>query len=181
MKRWVMIVIKGGYTFLPAAGGFLANLAICAMAILVVSIAALRYGLKWTPGWGDSVCAFLVAFAVFMSAGHTLMKGEHIRILFAFKKLPPRVQPVVESLCGILALFYVGYLIYSTGDLALMSFRLHSRTPDGLLLFPLQMWLPVGFFLLFIALLGFTVKSFRNIGTGASDESDSDGAGSLED
>jgi TRAP-type C4-dicarboxylate transport system permease small subunit len=156
-------IFKALYRGIPSVGGFLANLAICAMAILVVLVAALRYGFQSTPGWGDSVCAFLVVFSVFMGAGHTLIKGEHIRIMFIFRKLPVRAQTIVESLCGILALFYVGYLIFATADLALMSYRLHSRTPDGLLLFPLQVWLPVGLFMLFVAFFGFTIKSLKKI------------------
>jgi TRAP-type C4-dicarboxylate transport system permease small subunit len=156
-------ILKIVYKGLPLAGGFLANLAICAMAILVVAVAAMRYGLQSSPGWGDSVCAFLVVFSVFMGAGHTLIKGEHIRIMFVFKKLPARLQPIVESACGIAALFYVGYLIFATTDLALMSYRLHSRTPDGLLLFPLQVWLPVGLFMLLVAFFGFTVKSLKKV------------------
>ena len=156
-------ILRIVYRGLPLVGGFLANLAICAMAILVVAVAAMRYGFQSSPGWGDSVCAFLVVFSVFMGAGHTLIKGEHIRIMFVFKKLPTRVQLIVESACGVAALFYVGYLIFASTDLALMSYRLHSRTPDGLLLFPLQVWLPVGLLMLFVAFFGFTVKSLKKI------------------
>jgi TRAP-type C4-dicarboxylate transport system permease small subunit len=153
--------IMGFYRFFPRVGWVLANLAVAAMAILVTVTAISRYVFNWTPGWADSVCAFLVAFAVFMGAGYTLMKEQHVRITFAFKKLPLRVQNAVELVCGFLALLYVGYLIYSTSELALMSYRLNSRTPDGLLLSPLQIFLPIGLLMLFVALLGFIVITIR--------------------
>ena len=129
MESKALRFIKGFYNVFPTVGAVLANLAVCAMAILVTVTAILRYGFNWTPGWADSVCAFLVAFAVFMGAGYSLMKGEHIRITFVFKKLSLRVQQAVELVCGLLALLYVGYLTYSASELAMMSYRLNSRTP----------------------------------------------------
>ncbi len=146
-------VIKGFYRYFPAVGGYLANLAICAMTLIVTVTAVTRYVFNWTPGWADSVCAFLVAFTVFMGAGYTLAKGEHVRITFLFKKLPPGIQLAVELVCGLLALLYVGYLAYSTTELAMMSSRLNSRTPDGLLLTPLQIWLPIGLLMLMVAIV----------------------------
>jgi len=65
--------------------------------------------------------------------------------------------------CGVLALLYVGYLAYSTTELAMMSSRLNSRTPDGLLLTPLQIWLPIGLLMLIVAIVGFIVITARKL------------------
>jgi len=175
MESKALRFIKGFYNVFPAVGAVLANLAVCAMAILVTITAILRYVFNWTPGWADSVCAFLVAFAVFMGAGYSLMKGEHIRITFVFKKLSIRVQQAVELVCGLLALLYVGYLTYSASELAMMSYRLNSRTPDGLLLSPLQICLPIGLVMLFVSLLGFIVITFRKVWSRPSQESEPPG------
>jgi TRAP-type C4-dicarboxylate transport system permease small subunit len=163
MATKVLHLIKCFYKYFPTLGCFLANLAVCAMTLIVTVTAVTRYVFNWTPGWADSVCAFLVAFAVFMGAGYSLMKGEHVRITFLFKKLPPGIQLAVELVCGLLALLYVGYLAYSTTELAMMSSRLNSRTPDGLLLAPLQVWLPIGLLMLMVALIGFTVITARKL------------------
>jgi TRAP-type C4-dicarboxylate transport system permease small subunit len=163
MRTKIVYAVKGFYKYFPSAGYFLANLAVCAMALIVTVTSVTRYVFNWTPGWADSICAFLVAFSVFMGAGHVLMKGVHVRITFIFKKLPPAVQFVVELICGLLALLYVGYLAYSTTELAMMSSRLNSRTPDGLLLAPLQIWLPVGLLMFMVALAGFIVVTVRKL------------------
>jgi TRAP-type C4-dicarboxylate transport system permease small subunit len=133
------------------------------MALIVTVTSVTRYVFNWTPGWADSICAFLVAFSVFMGAGHVLMKGAHVRITFVFKKLPPVVQLAVELICGLLALLYIGYLVYSTTELAMTSFRLNSRTPDGLLLTPLQLWLPIGLLMFMVAIAGFIVITIRKM------------------
>jgi TRAP-type C4-dicarboxylate transport system permease small subunit len=159
----ILYAIKGFYRYFPPVGYFLANLAVCAMTVIVTVTSVTRYVFNWTPGWADSICAFLVAFSVFMGAGHVLMKGEHVRITFVFRKLPPVVQLAVEVICGLLALLYVGYLAYSTTELAMMSSRLNSRTPDGLLLAPLQVWLPIGLVMLLVAIVGFIVITIRKL------------------
>ena len=164
MRHWGQILVKGVIVYLPKAGGFLANLGVCAMATLVVAMAVLRYGFHWTPGWGDSINAFLVVFTVFMGAANTFIEGKHIRILFIYTRLPRKVRLLVDGLSGILALFYTAFLIYSTYDLALTSLRLGSTTPDGLILFPLQVWIPIGLCIFFIAVSVFTVERFTALG-----------------
>lgn len=176
MKHWGRFLIKGVAVYLPMAGGFLANLGICAMTILVVAMAVLRYGFKWTPGWGDSITAFLVVFTVFMGAARTFSLDKHIRILFIYKKLPLKVRLLVDVLSGVVTLIYTAFLIYSTSELALESFRLDSTTPDGLELFPLQVWLPIGLSLFFIVVSVFTVERFKVLARTITGRADSDGS-----
>ena len=163
MKQRLIDFGHAVYRFLPSAGGFLANLSICAMVILVLVIAALRYGFGFSPRWGDSFCTFLIVFCVFLGAGHTFVSGKHVRITFLISKVPPRIQTLVEAVNGVIAIFFIGYLIYSTGELALMSFELHSRDFTGMFLFPLQIWLPIGMMLLLVPLVGFTIVRIRRI------------------
>jgi TRAP-type C4-dicarboxylate transport system permease small subunit len=163
MQAKILCAIKGVYRYFPSVGYFLANLAVCAMAVIVTVASVTRYVFNWTPGWADSICAFLVAFSVFMGAGYVLIKGEQVRITFIFNKLPAVAQRAVELICGLLALLYVGYLAYSTAELAMMSSRLNSRTPDGLLLAPLQVWLPIGLLMLMVAIAGFIVITIRKM------------------
>lgn len=151
------------------SGGLLANIAFCAMAFLVTMATVLRYGFGWTPGWTDSICAFLVLFIVVMSAGETLLEDKHIRIKFLYDKLSIKWQKTLDLLCGIISLGLVGFIIYSTTKLALFSKEINATTPDRILLFPLQITVPIGFTLLFIALLGFTIRATRKLFFGSSD------------
>ncbi|MEO8128902.1 MAG: TRAP transporter small permease [Bryobacteraceae bacterium] len=178
MKRWREFLIKGITVYLPMAGGFLANLGVCAMAILVVFMAVMRYGFNWTPGWGDSMSAFLVVFTVFMGAANTFVEDKHIRILFIYKGLSRKVRLLVDGLSGVVTLFYTAFLIYSTADLALASFRLHSTTADGLSLFPLQVWLPIGLCLFFITVSVFTAERFTTLVRTITGRGEPDGAAS---
>lgn len=155
IQRVESILLKGG--------GILANIALCAMVVLVTSGAVLRYGFGWTPGWNDSICAFLVLFIVLMSAGDTLARDKHIRIKFFYDRFSPRWRAILDLACGLISLSIVGYLIYSTTELSLFSKEINATTPNGIRLFPLQATVPVGFALLFVAILRFTVRSVIKI------------------
>ncbi len=141
------------------SGSVVANIAFCAMVVLVTSGAVLRYGFGWSPGWSDSVCAYLVLLIVIMSAGHTLAGDKHIRIKFFYDRLPTVCRYWLDLVCGIISLALVGFLISTTTDLAVMSRELNATTPDGLLLFPMQILVPIGLALLFLAMVGFTIRA----------------------
>ncbi|MFH2131952.1 MAG: TRAP transporter small permease [bacterium] len=145
------------------SGGFAASIGFAAMVVLVTSGAVLRYGFGWSPGWIDSVCAYLVLFIVVMSAGDTLAKDKHIRILFFYDRLPVNTRVWLDLLCGLISLALIGFLISTTTDLATMSRELESTTPDGLLLFPMQILIPVGLSVLFIGMVGFTLRAVRRL------------------
>ena len=159
--------VRAVYHFLPKLGGHLADLGVCAMAVLVVVNALLRYGFGATLSWGDEISAFLIVFIVFAGAGSTFIKGRHVRITVATGKLSSRHQTILEAGCSLLALFYLGYLIYATAELALMSLDLNATTPNGIFLFPMQIWLPIGMILLFIPMMGFTINRIKKIAAGS--------------
>ncbi|BBO66275.1 hypothetical protein DSCA_02050 [Desulfosarcina alkanivorans] len=150
------------------SGSVVANIAFCAMVVLVTSGAVLRYGFGWTPGWSDSVCAYLVLLIVIMSAGHTLAADKHIRIKFFYDRLPATFRSWLDLACGLISLALIGFLIHTTTDLAIMSRELNSTTPDGLRLFPMQIIVPIGLGLLFLALTGFTMRAALRIFKGSA-------------
>ena len=148
------------------SGSLVANIGFSAMVVLVTSGAVLRYGFGWTPGWLDSVCAYLVLLSVVMSAGATLAADKHIRIKFFYDKLPFAAQNFLDLFCGVISLAIIGFLIHTTRELAKMSQDLGSTTPDGLSLYPMQILIPVGLVILFVAVLGFTVKAAARMAGG---------------
>ena len=146
------------YRLIPQAGSLLANLGLCGMVILTAANATLRYVFGWTPRWGDEICAFLIIFVVFMGAGSTFIEDRHIRVTAIVSKLPKLAKDIVLVACGVIALLFIGYLGYSITQVALVSLEIHARTLNGIPLFPIQIWLPIGLFILFIPLVGFTIK-----------------------
>jgi C4-dicarboxylate transporter DctQ subunit len=146
------------FSALPRLGSFLAHLGMCAMSILVAVVALTRYFLNWTPMWGDEIIAYLIIFTLFMGAGTVLKEDRHIRITALFDKLSPKVQNVLQVIYGLIGLFFIGYVTYSLFELALMSLRIGSKSMNGVPIFPLQILLVVGLFLLLLPLTGFLIK-----------------------
>ena len=147
------------FSLLPRVGSFLANLGICAMAILVAGIALLRYFFNWLPMWGDEIIAYLIIFTLFMGAGAVLKDDRHIRITALFDKLSPKVQNILQVIYGLIALFFIGYVTYSLLALSLMSWRIGSKSMNGVPLFPLQIILVLGLLSLLLPLTRFVIKS----------------------
>jgi C4-dicarboxylate transporter DctQ subunit len=158
MKQGLVKYRQAAYRLIPQTGSLLANLGLCAMVILTAANAILRYVFGWTPRWGDEICAFLVIFVVFLGTGSALIEERHIRVTAVLSKLPVQAQNIVQVICGVIALLFVGYLGYSITQVALISLEIHARTMNGIPLFPIQIWLPIGLFILFIPLVGFTIK-----------------------
>jgi len=108
--------------------------------------------------WGDEIIAYLIIFTLFMGAGKVLKDDRHIRITALFDKLSPKVQNVLQVIYGLIALFFIGYVTYSLFALSLMSLRIGSKSMNGVSLFPLQIMLVLGLFLLLLPLTGFVIK-----------------------
>ena len=146
------------YSALHRIGGFLANVGIFGMTILVVANALSRYLFRWTPAWGDEICEYLIIFTVFLGAGMALKEDRHIRITALFNRTSPRGQQILQMIYGLIALFFIGYVTYSLFELSMMSFQIGSKSMGGMPLFPLQILLTLGLFILLISLAGFTLK-----------------------
>ncbi len=111
----------------------------------------------------DDFAGFCMAGAVFLGMTYTLRIGGHVRMLGVLQKLAPPVRRYAELLCALVAALLVAVLLYYTGDMIIMTWKIGERT---LGLVPIPKWIPmmtmfIGLLILLIALLD---ESLRILG-----------------
>jgi len=97
---------------------------------------------------------YLIAAAVFLSAGYTYCEGGYIRVTFFVDRLPQKVKVAANLLVQVGSILYSGLLVVATLKQAL---RMVATTetlgsldiPSG----PAYVIVPVGFFLMFLLML----------------------------
>lgn len=170
-----MQMIKEGaravYNVVVHSGTVMANLAVACIAILVTLNVIMRYGIQAPFPWSDEVVTFMVVIMTFMGLGGVFRKGMHIRVTAIFSSLPWQVRNVLWVIICLVALSFVTYLGYATAYTALESLRIHARSPmSELPLFPFQICVPIGLFMLFMPLLVFTIRRIIIAGLGKCEE-----------
>jgi TRAP-type mannitol/chloroaromatic compound transport system permease small subunit len=92
--------------------------------------------------------SYMLYGLLFMSAGaYTLSRNGHVRGDFLYRQWKPKTQAALDLVLyvffffpGILALIYAGYVFF---DLSFQTKETSSFSPDGLLLWPFKLIIPV--------------------------------------
>jgi len=146
--RWIKLIVrKAGlfqkvvsYTFLALS------------AILACFEVLSRYLFSSTHAWVEELVKLLIIYAVFISAGLTLMKGGHIGIDFVLDKFKGKYKEVMHLIINILTFsisglfFYGGYIVF----LNYIERGVRSPTEIELPLAVNYLPIPIGFGLLMI-------------------------------
>lgn len=92
--------------------------------------------------------SYMLYGLLFMSAGaYTLSRNGHVRGDFLYRQWAPRTQATLDLILyiffffpGILALIYAGWVFF---DLSFQTKEVSSFSPDGLLLWPFKLIIPI--------------------------------------
>jgi TRAP-type transport system small permease protein len=97
---------------------------------------------------------YLLAVAVFLSAGYTYCEGGYIRVTFFVARLPQKVKLAVNTLAQVGSILYSVLLVITTSKQALRMVATTENLgsldiPSG----PAYVLVPVGFFVMFLLML----------------------------
>ena len=96
----------------------------------------------------------MLLIIIFSALAYTQAMNEHVSVDFITSKLKPRARAIVDSITGILATVVVGILAWQSFVQAVTFLVRDQRSPDlWVVLFPFQLFLAIGFTLLFLMLL----------------------------
>ena len=154
MRRVLDAIYRGSGVL---AVTFLALIALLTLAQIVARLAG-----TIVPS-ADDFAGFAMAGAVFLGLAHTLRAGAHVRMLVIMNRLGPRARRGAEALCAGFAAALIGYLLFYTVDMIVVTHRLNEHTIG---LVPIPKWIPMllmfaGLLVLFIALLDEFVRIAR--------------------
>ncbi len=151
VNRWFDAMVH----WLVRASKNISSYAVLAMALImtadVLARTLLGIGTKWTV----EVSGYLLVVATFLALGYTLQEDAHIKMDILITKLPKRVQTWLCLVACILFLTYTVLLCVFTWKQFVMSFVLKTPSPTGtdIVLWPIQLFIPLGLALISLKLL----------------------------
>jgi TRAP-type C4-dicarboxylate transport system permease small subunit len=118
--------------------GYLAGLFMVAIFVLMMLLSAGRpIGLN-IPAADDFVSWCMAAMA-FLGLAHTFRHGEMIRVGLLIDRLPPRSRHVIEIVCLVIGIGFIGFFAFYACQLIRDSWRFHEMS-QGVIVVP--MWIP---------------------------------------
>jgi TRAP-type C4-dicarboxylate transport system permease small subunit len=140
----------------------MANLGLLFMTGLVTADVIMRRVFNSPIIFADEVAGYLLVLVTLMGVGYTLQEDSHIQVNMVYDKLSPRKKAFVKiGMCGI-GIFYTLVLLILTGQLTWESYRAKAfaPTPSKLLLFPFQVFMPIGCALFLFQMIMEMIQSF---------------------
>ncbi len=133
-------------TALNRWGRNLANWGLLFMTGLVTADVIMRRVFNAPIIFADEVAGYLLVLVTLMGAGYTLQEGSHIQVNMVYDKLSPRKQAVLKIGMCVIGILYTLVLLILTAQLTWESYRTKAfaPTPSELLLFPFQIFMPIG-------------------------------------
>ncbi len=117
--------------------GILAVIFIIAMMLSTIADVSGRY-LFNSPIVGTvELNRTLLVYVVFLTLAYAQLKQKHIRVTMLLDRFPPMPRIVIDGLCLLLALVYVGFVTYG-GSIVAYEMTLAGEHETGLINFP--MW-----------------------------------------
>ncbi len=158
MKIFLEVVNKK----LSVAGASLSVGALWLSIILVLVGVAARYIFRIGVVFIDEYIGYLLIVITFMGLAYTFNEGGHIKVDLIFRLLPRKAQLIVRLVTSLVALSISTLLTVETYKRVLVSYKYNvvSVTPMETPLFIPQMFIPLAFGLLSLAVLNFIVKLF---------------------
>ena len=164
LARGLLSAVTSLIRWLTTGGGVLAAFGIFAITLMVTGDVTARFlagaGTKWTLEF----TGYLLVMVVFLGLAYTLRERSHIRILFLVDRLPKKVQAWMEVVTSFIFLGFCAFLCYLTWHLTLTSIILGttSRTGVDVLVWPYQLFMPLGLALISILLIGNIYTQIKN-------------------
>ncbi len=114
---------------------------------------------------GVEFSGYLLVAIVFLGIAHTHKENGHIRVDFFVNMLPRRLQNWIKIFGSALFLFYSYFLARLGWKSFLTSYQFNttSRTGIDVVIWPYQLVIPVGLFLVCILLVVYLIDDVRSI------------------
>ena len=150
--------------WLTTGGGMLAAFGIFAITLIVTGDVAARFLLGAGTKWTLEFTGYLLVMVVFLGLAYTLRERSHIRILFLVDRLPKKVQAWLVVVTSTIFLGFCAFLCHLTWHQTLTSITLGttSRTGVDVLVWPYQLFMPLGLALISILLIGNIYTQIKN-------------------
>lgn len=124
------------------AGSFLILIIMAIITFEVIS----RYAFNAPTSWAWLINKQLFGVFALIAGGYTLIHKSHIRIEMLYEHYPPFMKTFVRWLTLIIALFFLGTLLWKSSVMGLDAWQMKEKAMGvfKLPLYPLKMFMPFG-------------------------------------
>ncbi len=122
-----------------------------------------RYFFHSPSDWSLELSCYLLVGLAYLAAAYTELVEGHIRIDFIYSRFKGKVKRFADVIIPLIALCWSVILVWQGGKLAWHSLVTGAHSSEAMMwpLFPSQVMVPIGGFLLCLVLIA---KILRNIG-----------------
>ncbi|MBW1682643.1 MAG: TRAP transporter small permease subunit [Deltaproteobacteria bacterium] len=141
---------------------------LAAMMLTICYEVVARYFFDRPTTWSMELNTYLLSFYCLLGGGFTLLRNGHVSVDILFSRFHFRTKAVLNCLTSIFFFMFVLGLLWMGWDMAANSWKYHETSGTILdwPLFPTQVMVPVGSFLLLLQGLVKIVADFRTALTG---------------
>jgi len=135
----LMDAFQRGINRLSLIGEILAEIAACALAVVVITGVMLTYVFKSRDVFSVEVSTYLLVFICFSSVAYVLRENRHVVVDALLTFLSPRVRLRLELIAMILTLGFCSILAWKAAEVTLLNYQRGFRSAS---LVTLPLWIP---------------------------------------
>jgi len=162
--------IEGGTDWLSHHLGWISGGVAVVMTFAVIREVVGRYFFHKPTDWSLELNEYLLVGMAYFSAAFTEQIDGHIRIDFIYERFRGKTKKIADSIIPLIGLIWSATVMWQGGRLAWGSLINWERSNEAMMwpLFPSQVTIPIGAFLLCLVLLGKIVKNIKSLGQGGN-------------
>ncbi|ANG63177.1 C4-dicarboxylate ABC transporter permease [Marinobacterium aestuarii] len=113
--------LNTGLRWIDRLFGFLAIIALLAIAAVVTLQVVARFTLPSSPVWTEELSRYLFIYLIVLSSGLVIRQNRQVRLELFQHALSPRYQAVYQALCHLLTGAFAAYILPSAWKYAMIG------------------------------------------------------------
>lgn len=133
------------------AAAFLAGSGVIFMTLIICYEVLMRYVFNRPTIWVTEMSQYLMVIIAFLAMGYTELKNHHTRVDLFVNKMPGSVNRILHYASLIITTLACCILTWKSAERALNYFHYKASSEWAPPLFPVYIWIPIGYLLLALA------------------------------
>lgn len=129
----------------------MAGIGVIIMTLIIGYEVIMRYVFNHPTIWVSELSQFLMVFIAFLGLGYTELANKHIKVDLVINKMPLSTQRILRYTNSILTIVVCSLLAWMSFLRAFNYLHYRSSSDWAPFLFPVYIWIPVGYVLIVVA------------------------------
>jgi len=155
--------ISSGVEWFSNHMGWMAGALAGVMIVAIMREVVGRYFFNKPSDWSDELSCYLLVGSAYLALPYTELAKGHIRVDFIYSHFRGKIKKVADIFIPCVGLCWSAIVMWQGGKLAWHSLVKGARSSEAMMwpLFPSQVTVPIGAFLLCLVLIQKILENFR--------------------